>query len=175
MKNVIIYILTASMGIALLNACGPSEEELRQQELAEQQARQDSLEQAWEAEMEQMRQDSIEQARQDSIALAEAEAGEEEREEAERAAVSFDQNGPFTVQVRAWRSEDKAEEHARMWRDRGFEHAYVEEYGDESVGDLWYRVRIGNVSTRSMATKLQEQLKNEYEADSWVGNISSDS
>jgi len=172
MKNVIIYILTASMGIALLNACGPSEEELRQQEEAEQQARQDSLERVWEAEMEQMQRDSIEQAREDSLALAQAEAEEEARLEAERININYDQNGPFTVQVRAWRSEDKAEEHAQMWRDRGFEHAYVEEYGDESVGDLWYRVRIGNVATRDMAMQLQDKLKNEYESESWVGNIS---
>lgn len=169
MKDFFTFTLTALLAIFLIQACGPSEEELQQQAEAQRQAEQDSLEQAWEAEMEQMRQDSIEQARQDSIARAEAEAEASEREET--AAVTYDPDGSFTIQVRSWRSEERAEEHANQWRERGFEHVYIEEFGDESVGDVWFRVRLGNVSSHEMASKLQEKVKNEYNADAWISSV----
>lgn len=174
MKQIVIYVITACLTIALLNACGPSEEELRQQAEAERQAQQDSLERVWEAEMEQMRQDSIEQARQDSIALAEqmeAEAAEEERERERASRIEYADDGSFTVQVRSWRSEEKAQEQADRWRERGFEHVYVQHYGDESSGDVWFRVRMGNLRTHEMAERLQQKLKDEYDTDSWVGNV----
>jgi len=171
MKKIVIYGITACLSIALLNACGPSEEELRQQAEAERQAEQDSLEIVWEAEMEQMRQDSIEQARQDSIALAEEMAAERERERERASRIEYADDGNFTVQVRSWRSEEKAEEHADRWRDRGFEHVYVQEYGDERTGDVWFRVRMGHLRTHEMAKMLQQKLKEEYDTDSWVGNV----
>jgi hypothetical protein len=175
MKNLVIYLITACLSIAMLHACGPSEEELRQQAEAERQAEQDSLQRVWEAELEQMRLDSIEQARQDSIALAEQMAEELEREqerERERASrIEFTDDGNFTVQVRSWRSEEKAEEHAYRWMQRGFEHVYVQQYGDESTGDVWFRVRMGHLRTHEMAKRLQQKLKEDYDTDSWVGNV----
>ncbi len=171
MKKIVIYGITTCLSIALLHACGPSEEELRQQAEAERQAEQDSLQRVWEAEMEQLRQDSLEQARQDSIALAEEMAAEEERERERASRIEFADNGNFTVQVRSWRSEEKAEEHADRWRERGFEHVYVQQFGDMATGDVWFRVRIGNVATHEMAKRLQEKLKEEYDTDSWVGSV----
>ncbi len=171
MKDFFTFTLTALLAIFLIQACGPSEEEVQQQAEAQRQAEQDSLEHVWEAEMEQMRQDSIEQARQDSIARAEEEAEASEREREETAVITYDPDGSFTIQVRSWRSEERAEEHANQWRERGFEHVYIEEFGDESVGDVWFRVRLGNVSTHEMASRLQEKVKNEYDADAWVGSV----
>lgn len=176
MKKIIIYIITAGLAISILHACGPSEEELRQQAEAERQARQDSLERVWQAEMEQMQRDSIEQARQDSIALAEQGAPgesseEEELQMAEAPQIEYDENGNFTVQVRSWRSEDKAEEHADLWRNRGFEHVYIEQYGDEEVGNVWFRVRLGKIASHDMAKRLQEKIREEYNTDSWIGSV----
>ena len=152
-------------------ACGPDEDELRLQAEAEEQARQDSLEQIRQAEEEQLRQESIEQARQDSIALAEQQAEELAREREEAMRIQFAEDGSFTVQVQAWRSEEKAEEHAQEWRDRGYEHVYIEQFGNAEVGDIWFRVRLGNVQTHDIARRLQEQLKQQYDADSWVGSV----
>lgn len=171
MKKIISIIIISGLSFAFLNACGPGEEDLRLQAEAEEQARQDSLDQVRQAEMEQMWQDSIEQARQDSVALAEQQAEEEEREREEALRIQFTEDGNYTVQVRSWRSEDKAEEHAQLWRNRGFEHVYVEQYGNPNLGDVWFRVRMGNVPTRDMAHRLQERIKQEYDTESWIGSV----
>src|SRR5690554_1107182 len=108
MKKLILYLITAGLSIVVLHACGPGEEELRQQREAEEQARLDSLEQAWEMEMEEMRQDSIEQALQESLARSESAAetavSGEEPTDAPAEIITFNEDGNYTVQVRSWRS-----------------------------------------------------------------------
>ncbi|MEX0594304.1 MAG: SPOR domain-containing protein [Balneolaceae bacterium] len=153
-------------------SCGPSQEEIQQQQEAEQQARLDSLERVWEEEMEQMRQDSLAQAEQDRLEqeAAEAEEEEEESDRSEQLEITWQTNGAFTVQVRSWRSEDRAEEHANHWKERGYPHAYIVKHGDESVGDVWFRVRLGNVGSYAMAKRLQEKIRSEHGADSWIAN-----
>lgn len=163
-------ILIPVLMLTLLYGCGPTEEERQQQQEEEQQARLDSLEQVWEAEMEEMRQDSLQQAREDSIAHAEAEAAEQQEEEQRRQAVQFVENGPFTVQVRSWRSEERAEEHADLWKSRGYDGAYVVKYGDESTGDVWFRVRLGNVPSYSMAQRLKQELQTKHSTESWIAS-----
>lgn len=157
MKTLLSLLITAMIAVAFLHGCGPSEEELREQELARQQAERDSLEQVYAQQMEQMRQDSIEQARQDSIAEAE-----------KRLQIEYSRDGDYTVQVQSWRSEEKAERVAAEWRERGFEHAYVVQYGDENTGDVWYRVRIGRFDTEDHAYNLKTKLAEEYNTESWV-------
>jgi len=157
MKRIIIFLITSSIAIGLLNACGPSEEEKRKRE----QARQDSLEQVRQERMEQQRQDSIEQARQDSIAAA-------KKRERERNRIEFDPNGAFSVQVEAWRSEKKAQAQVQKWVDRGYENAYVVKHGNEETGDIWFRVRLGHLATKKMAQKLENKLQREYGEPSWT-------
>lgn len=140
MKRVVIFLITSAMAISMLQACGPSEEEIQQRE----QARQDSLERVKQQRLEQQRQDSIEQARQDSIQAA------KERER-ERNRIEYDSNGAFAVQVEAWRSKNKAEAQVQKWVDRGYENAYVVKMGNEETGDIWFRVRLGQVATKDMA------------------------
>lgn len=159
MNHLTGFLIIAVTVLGVLHACGPDEEELRQQELAEEQARQDSLERAEEAELRQMQQDEMEQ-----------QSSEERMEEDEEDSWQIDYNpdGSFTVQVQSWRSRVKAEERADMWKGHGFDHAYVVEYGDDETGDVWFRVRLGNVSSFDMATRLQEKLKAEHNTDSWI-------
>lgn len=145
-----------------MNACGPSEEEIRRQE----EARQDSLEQVRQDSLERVRQDSIEQARQDSIAAA---------RERERNRIEYVENGQFTVQVGAWRSEAKAQQQVSKWKERGFEQAYVVRGGDESTGNVWFRIRVGQVSTLEMAEKLRTKLMEEHNTEAWISNASGDS
>jgi len=156
MKLWLTYITISILTIFLLQACGPSEEELRQKE----QARQDSLEQVRQAELEQIRRDSLEMARRDSI----AQIMEEQR-------ITYDENGNFTVQVEAWRSEDKAQEKVLEWRERGYENAKVVQVGNEETGNIWYRIRIGRFATEETAKKLQDKIREEYETDSWISRL----
>lgn len=145
--------------IGLMNACGPSEEEQRRQA----QARQDSLERVRQQRMEQRRLDSLAQVRQDSIAAA-------QQAEKERSQIQFDKNGPFAVQVEAWRSEDKAQGQIEKWKGRGFDNAYVVKSGDENTGEVWFRVRLGRFATLDMAHQFQNQLQEDYQAQSWVSS-----
>jgi len=157
MKTYGIYILTIIMALAFLHGCGPSEEELRQQEIA----RQDSLQRVWDAQMEQIRLDSLEMVRQ----MAEA-------EEAERQRIVHDESGRYEVQVESWRSEAKAQAQVNKWKERGFENAFVVKFGDESKGDLWYRVRLGRYATTEMAETLKTNVMEEYNTPAWVSIVS---
>lgn len=169
MKDFLYFAVIAALSVTFLYACGPSEEELRLQELMEQQAREDSLEQVRQAEMEQMRRDSLIRAE----AEREARLAEEAAAEPETILIDYAENGPFTVQVQSWRSEQKARQRAELWRTQGFEHAYVVKHGDEGTGDVWFRVRLGNVATLSMAERLQTKLNEEFNTQSWVDERSS--
>lgn len=160
MKTALGYLIVAGLAILLIQGCGPSEEELREQERARQQAVQDSLQLVYEAQMEQMRQDSIEQARLDSIAAAEA-----------RRTFEYSETGRFAVQIESWRSEAKAQAQANRWKERGFENTFVVKYGDEDSGDVWYRVRVGRFDTREMAENMTYALKEDYGQDSWISII----
>lgn len=156
MKRIGIFLITAAISVSLLQACGPSEEEIQERE----QARQDSLEQVRQDSIEQVRQDSIEQARQDSI--------EQAKKEEERNRIEYDENGKFAVQVESWRSEVKAEQQVQKWIDRGYENAYVVKTGNEDTGDVWFRVRLGHVATEEMAEKLQDKLERNHDEESWI-------
>lgn len=160
------------MLILFVVSCGPSQEEIQQQQEAEQQARLDSLERVWEEEVEQMRQDSLAQAEQERLEQQAAEDEEDQETESgeERLEISWQSNGAFTVQVRSWRSEERAQEHADNWKERGYSDAYIVKHGDESVGDVWFRVRLGNVGTYSMAKRLQEKVQREHGTTSWIAN-----
>ncbi len=156
MKRVVIFLITSAMAISMLQACGPSEEEIQQRE----QARQDSLERVKQQRLEQQRQDSIEQARQDSIEAA--------KRERQRNRIEYDSNGAFAVQVEAWRSKEKAETQIQKWVDRGYENAYVVKMGNEETGDIWFRVRLGRVASKDMAEKLQNKLMRNHNEKSWI-------
>jgi cell division protein FtsN len=157
MKSALIYITTIILSIAMLQACAPEEAEVER----DQQAIQDSLEQAYEAEMEQMRQDSIAQVREDSLRAAREQERREDR-------IEYSENGEFVVQIEAWRSQEKAQQQADQWIDRGYNRAYVVSYGNENTGDVWYRVRIGHFNSREMAERLQTRLDEELSTVSWV-------
>jgi len=168
MKTLLVYLLTAITAISLLQACGPSEEEQQRQR---QQAIQDSLERVRQQRLQQQRMDSIAraQARADSIAAA-----EQQREE-ERNRMQFDPNGNLAVQVEAWRSREKAQEQVSKWVERGFDNAYVVEHGNEETGNIWYRVRLGKVSSREMANRIGNNIQNQFGERFWVANASDES
>lgn len=163
MKRIVVFLITSAIAISLLNACGPSEEEIKKRK----QARQDSLEKVRQQRLAQQRQDSIEQARQDSIEAA-------KKRKKERNRIQFDSNGAFSVQVESWRSKEKAQAQVQKWVDRGYENAYVVKYGNEETGDIWFRVRLGRLATKDMAEKLESKLAEEYNAKSWISMAKED-
>lgn len=159
MRQLLLFTISAVTIISLMSACGPSEEELQQQE----QARQDSLERVRQQRIQQQRMDSIAQARRDSI-----EAAEQKQEQ--RRQMSLNTTGSFSLQVEAWRSQEKAQAQVNKWKERGFENAYVVKYGQEETGNVWFRVRLGKTNTKEQAEQLGENLKQEYSTDYWIGN-----
>ena len=152
-------ILIALSAIIAVQACGPSEEELQQRE----QARLDSLNQ--------VRIEQMEQARMDSLAAVQRQQEEEAGAAAALRNISYDSDGAFSVQVGSWRSETKANEHVEIWKSRGFENAYAVKFGDESTGDVWFRVRMGNVATLAEAEKLMLVLMEDHQTKSWIDNV----
>ncbi|MCH8524340.1 MAG: SPOR domain-containing protein [Balneolales bacterium] len=161
MKQFTKFFLAGLVGILLVQACGPTEQELQQRE----QARLDSLER--------VRVMQLDQARADSLAMVQRQAQMEEQriQEEEERAVQFVRNGAFTVQVGSWRSRVTADAQLAHWKSRGYEHAYVVQYGDEEVGDIWFRVRLGQVADRDEAEKLQQEVMREHRADSWISQL----
>ncbi|WP_340105343.1 SPOR domain-containing protein [Rhodohalobacter sp. 8-1] len=160
MKSALIYITTIFFTIALFQACSPEEPEVEQTT----EAVQDSLEQVYEAEMEQMRQDSIAQAREDSLAAAQEQEQQQNR-------IEYSEDGEYVVQIEAWRSQQKAQQQANQWINRGYDQAYVVSYGNEDTGNVWYRVRVGEFDSREMAQRLKSELEEEYGTASWISRI----
>lgn len=163
MKKLIVFIITSSIALGMMNACGPSEEEIQRRK----QARQDSLERVKQQRLAQMRQDSIEQARQDSIAAA-------KKRERERNRIKFDPDGAFAVQVESWRSKEKAEKQIQKWVDRGYKNAYTVKFGKEETGDIWFRVRLGHLANKEMAKRLQDKIQRNHSEPSWISMTADD-
>ncbi len=158
MKKYIIYTLCALLSLFVIQACGEAEEEPVTQEPIEQEDHEAMIQE----ELERMRQDSIEQARKDSIAAAE-----------EKRRFEFTDDGRYVVQIESWRSEEKAENQAQKWIDRGYDKAFVVEYRSEETGDIWYRVRIGQFENREMAERFKTVLAEDYDTDSWISDLES--
>jgi len=161
MKNVHIFSLSLVVLFFSLTACGGESEAEREARL---QAYQDSLravEQAKVAEMMAQMQDSI-----DAAAAAET----IEEPEPDSGTYGFTEDGNFVVQVGAWRSEEKAQAFIDSWSDRNYPNAYVVKTGNEMTGDVWFRVRIGNFSTKVDAENFGAEISQELNSGFWVAS-----
>ena len=132
-------------------SCGESEAD----RMAREQARIDSLRVAEQAALE-----ARMQAVEDSLAAAEA---AQLAQEAAKTAYIFDENGTYVLQTGAWRSEVKANLIADRW-SRRVSAAYVVQGGDETSGDVWFRVRIGYFPTMQDAQNFGDEMGLSY----WV-------
>lgn len=143
--------------------CGKSEKEVQKQK----QANQDSI-----AKVKLANEEAARIAAEKEAERARLEA---ERIEKERIYVEFDDNGPITLQVEAWRSEDIAQQSAEKWQKRGFPNAYVVQFGDTTSGDVWFRVRLARFANRSWANKQAGLLKEKYKGlGTWVTRFDED-
>ncbi len=169
MKLILKFIFAAFITIGLFNACSADEEQKQQQI---QEARQDSLLQARQRQqrLREQRMDSLAAARADSIAQAMTESGEPVFNP-NVLGITMDEEGSYGIQVGAWRSEAKARRLAVKWQQRGFENAFVVKYGNEAVGDIWFRVRLGKFFAKNEAQELQAWLQENYQARSWITHV----
>jgi len=157
MRRTIQLLFIVTIGASVI-ACGPSEDELRQQE----QARRDSLER-----VQAIRQAQIAEAEAVSNGGAEAETRNESTN-LDISTLRFVDTGAFSVQVGSWRSETKAEQLASVWKTRGFSASFVEKYGSDASGDVWFRVRLGRLTSLSNADALASHVKSKYGVMAWV-------
>jgi cell division septation protein DedD len=160
MKQLMKYVLVGVSAVFLIQACGPNEAELQKRE----QARLDSLERA--------SLQRIQQSRMDSIAVAQRLELEATSMEEDRRTIQYQANGRFTVQVGSWRSQTFANNQLELWRSRGFVNAYIVEFGNEEVGEVWFRIRLGRVASRNDAVKLQDLVIQDYNiAGAWISSV----
>jgi cell division septation protein DedD len=78
------------------------------------------------------------------------------------------EEGRFTLQVAAWRSEGKAEKMVGWLKENEYD-AYVER-ADLAEAGVYFRVRIGPFATRAEASAMGELLKGNEVADYWIDN-----
>lgn len=71
----------------------------------------------------------------------------------------------YTIQVASCENQDYARHLVDLYRKRGYE-PYVETYNQD--GQLYYRVRVGNVATLSEAKQLKTELADKYSVAGWV-------
>lgn len=158
MRRTIQLLFIMAIGASVV-ACGPSEDELRQQE----QARRDSLER-----VQAMRQAQAAEAGVTANGGTEGADNVSDESALDVTTLRFTDDGTFSVQVGSWRSETKADQLADTWKSRGFNAAFVEKYGTDETGDVWFRVRLGHMSSRSQADALASHVKTKYGAMAWV-------
>lgn len=146
-------LLLFLMAFAMIGfSCGESEAD----RMAREQARIDSIRVAEQAALE-----ARMQAVEDSLAAVEA---VRLAEEAAKIAYTFDENGSYVIQTGAWRSEVKANALAAQWASEGVSAAYVVQTGDETTGNVWFRVRLGYFPTMQDAQNFGTEMGLSY----WV-------
>jgi cell division protein FtsN len=133
-------------------SCGESEAD----RMAREQARIDSIRVAEQAALE-----ARMQAVEDSLAAVEA---VRLAEETAKTTSTFDENGSYVIQTGAWRSEVKANAQAAQWASEGVSAAYVVQTGDETTGDVWFRVQLGYFPSMQDAQNFGTEMGVSY----WV-------
>jgi cell division septation protein DedD len=141
-----LFVIGATM---TLLSCGPSDADIQN----EAQARRDSLAQ-------------VLAQREMAADSTQSTPGSEMQQE-----FDFSDSGRFVVQVGSWRSKTKAEELVNVWKSRGYTNAYIEPFGNESIGDVWFRVRLGRMPSESDADALVRLIQDRHGLVAWVDTI----
>ncbi len=170
MKKFGSKLLFLVLGLILIQACGPSEEEKR----AAEQARMDSLravQQQQIAEQMAAMQDSLDTTDDGGELTSKPESKTETKTNTSTSNYNFVENGMYAVQVGAFRSEDKANGFVAKWKDREYPSSYVVKVGNEADGDVWFRVRIGFFDDKAGAEALGAELAKEINSGYWVSKV----
>ena len=162
----ILLILSLS-----IYACGPSADEVRQKEKQEREAtlkKQQEEIMVYEA-LELIKHQSQAIARGEILPSATEAVVEEPaaRHEITPAVISVANNtaGTYTIQVASLNTREKASSELNTWKQRGFNHAFISESGQN------FRVRLGRYGTEGNARLLASRVNADYNVAAWVDRI----
>ncbi|MEX2404678.1 MAG: SPOR domain-containing protein [Balneolales bacterium] len=170
MKKYANYLVVFLSLVLMIQACGPTQQEIEERELAIQDSLA-SVQEEKEAAAELAAKQKEEKLEEEAEAEVEEVKLEEEQVEEDYSPIIFDENGSYSLQVEAWRSEKVAEEGIKRWKDRGFDDAFVVQYGDESTGDIWFRIRLGRFGSRAMAQRQKDALVTDFDIPAWIDRV----
>lgn len=84
---------------------------------------------------------------------------------------TFTPSGSYALQVSSWRSQWKAQKELKMWKERGYDHAYLMKYGNEKTGNIWFRVRLGHLQTHADGEQIGKEVASKYDIKFWVAYV----
>ena len=79
-------------------------------------------------------------------------------------------NVNFTIQVSSWPSLEQARSNQLQLIEEGID-AYIERHYRTDKDEVWYRVRVGNISNKDTALEIQKQLDKISGKKSWLDII----
>ncbi len=79
----------------------------------------------------------------------------------------------YTIQISSWTSYKAAQKAMKDLQDAGFD-AYIQNAYLSHTDKVWYRVRVGNFTSRADARKVAEQIKDKTGQDTWIDYMRKD-
>lgn len=79
----------------------------------------------------------------------------------------------YTIQVSSWTSYATAQKAMKTLQDAGFD-AYIQNAYLSHTDKVWYRVRVGNFTSRVDARKIAQQIKEKTGQDTWIDYMRKD-
>jgi cell division septation protein DedD len=79
----------------------------------------------------------------------------------------------YTIQVSSWTSYKTAQKAMKDLQDAGFD-AYIQNAYLSHTDKVWYRVRVGNFTSRGDARKVAQQIKDKTGQDTWIDYMRKD-
>jgi len=76
-------------------------------------------------------------------------------------------NYTYAIQISSWPSLEEARKHQLELIELGFD-AYTQRFYSKQKDTIWYRVRLGNYSTKKKALKIKEQVESSISIITWL-------
>ncbi len=77
----------------------------------------------------------------------------------------------YAIQISAWPSLEEARKHQLELIDEGFD-AYTQRFFYQKRDKVWYRVRVGNFSSRNKALKVKKRIESFTGIKTWLDIVS---
>jgi cell division protein FtsN len=164
MKTSKTTIALLFLGIFIVSACGPSQEEINKKN----KIREDSLANVREMIM---KKDAEERAALEAMQIAKSqEVVEVVNPKKAVEMYKFGTKGSLCVQVESGRTTEFVEKGLAKWKSRGFTNAYVAISHGTQSNDTWYRIRLGRFTDKEKAAKAAKAVSSEFNVKAWVDN-----
>lgn len=172
MKKNIYYLCLSVLCLSMLQACSTKKKPKVQANTSISNARQDSLAIAQAKKEATADEEKVQTKVKPSEKKSLSASTPKKSQHPQSASIVFNSDGSYAIQVSSWRSHHFAQKRKDLWIKRGYKDAYIEKYGDKKTGNIWFRVRLGRVSSRAQAQKEQKLIEQKYNSASWVSSIS---